>query len=148
MHELDWEPRMSRKPKTGQEDTPVEKDPMLVAVGSKIGQARRKLGLSQMQLAETSGTQVSTVFSAENGAQNLSLKTLQKLADALKVDMRELLPDGPLSNSANAPMLRMVAESLSTTLKELGRGTLLLQQLHDLVTELEDPSKAHQRAEH
>ena len=148
MQELGWEPGMSKKPRTGQEEVPAEKDPMLVAVGSKIGTARRKLGLSQMQLAECSGTQVSTVFSAENGAQNLSLKTLQKLADALKVDMRELLPGGPLTTSVTAPMLRMIAESLSTTLKELGRGTLLLQQVHDLVAELEDPSKARDRAEH
>ena len=139
---------MSRTSRAGQEEAPAEKDPMLVAVGSKISTARRTLGLSQMQLAESSGTQVSTVFSAENGAQNLSLKTLQKLADALKVDMRELLPGDPPASSVAAPMLRMVAESLSTTLKELGRGTLLLQQLHDLVAELEDPSKATDRAEH
>ena len=139
---------MSRTSRASQEEAPVEKDPMLVAVGSKISTARRKLGLSQMQLAESSGTQVSTVFSAENGAQNLSLRTLQKLADALKMDMRELLPGDPPASSVTAPMLRMIAESLSTTLKELGRGTLLLQQLHDLVAELEDPSKAADRAEH
>ena len=148
MHELDWGSQMSRKPKAAQEEVPPEKDPMLVAVGSKIGAARRKLALSQIQLAEASGTQVSTVFSAENGAQNLSLKTLQKIADALKVDMRDLLPGGPLSSSVTGPMVQMVAESLSTTLRELGRGTLLLQQLQDLVEELNDPSKAKDQTEH
>src|SRR4051794_8676689 len=148
MDEPDWEWDMSRRGKTNQDETPPEKDSMLVAVGTKISKARRKLGLSQAQLAEMSGTQVSTVFSAENGAQNLSLKTLQKLAEALKVDMRDLLPGGPLSSSVTAPMLKTIAESLSTTLKELGRGTLLLQQLHDLVKELNDPSKAGDRAEH
>jgi transcriptional regulator with XRE-family HTH domain len=147
MDEPVWEPDMSRKSKTNQEETPPEKDPMLVAVGMRISAARRKLGLSQIQLAEASGTQVSTVFSGENGAQNLSLKTLQKLADALKVDMRELLPGGPLSSSVTATMLTMIAESLSTTLKELGRGTLLLQQVHDLVEELNDPSKAQDRVD-
>jgi transcriptional regulator with XRE-family HTH domain len=147
MDEPVWELDMSRKPKNNQDEPPPEKDPMLVAVGMRIGAARRKAGLSQIQLAEASGTQVSTVFSGENGAQNLSLKTLQKLADALKVDMRELLPGGPLSSSVTASMLKMIAESLATTLKELGRGTLLLQQLHDLVEELNDPSKAQDRVD-
>ena len=148
MHEPNWKPGMSRKPKPGQEEPPPEKDPLLVAVGTRIAAARRKLNLSQLQLAEVSGTQVSTVFSAENGAQNLSLKTLQKIADALKVDMRDLLPGGPLSNSLTGPMMQMVAESLSTTLRELGRGTLLLQQLQDLVEELNDPLRAKDRTEH
>jgi serine-type D-Ala-D-Ala carboxypeptidase/endopeptidase len=54
---------------------------------------QRKLqGLSQEKLAELSGVTVRTIQRIERGEVNAHMNTLKLLADALQIDMRELLP--------------------------------------------------------
>jgi DNA-binding XRE family transcriptional regulator len=58
-----------------------------VRLAIQIAKAREKAHLTQKQLAEAIGTTQSAVARIERGAQNLTLQTLSKIADALHADL-------------------------------------------------------------
>ena len=61
---------------------------------SKLEWERRKAGMTQKQLSEASGIhirQIQRVESGESEAGNLTVRNMFALADALKVDPRDLL---------------------------------------------------------
>ncbi|MBI3659121.1 helix-turn-helix transcriptional regulator [Candidatus Acetothermia bacterium] len=61
-------------------------------VGVKVAQLREKLGLTQTQLAAMLHTSPSVISRIENG-ENVELKTLQKIAQALNAKLKiELVP--------------------------------------------------------
>ena len=53
---------------------------------------REKQGLSQQELADRAGVVKSTIYEAEVGRRIPRIQTLEKLADALGVEIVELLP--------------------------------------------------------
>lgn len=61
-----------------------------LAFGRKLQRTRKKGGLTQEQLADA--TRLSTTFIGliETGRRKPSLKTLQKIASSLKINIREL----------------------------------------------------------
>lgn len=60
-------------------------------VGDNIKVIRRQRGLKQEQLAEMAKMDFSSINEIENGKRNPSLKTLNKIARALKVSPKDLL---------------------------------------------------------
>ena len=120
--------RRARNP----DDVSAEKDPLLVAIGTRILDARREARLSQDQLAEKASLTHTSVFQAENGLQNLTVKSLNNLAKALGVRVRELLPDDDIATDPD-PTSR-VAKALTM---ELGRVMMLTKRLEDLAAALE-----------
>mgnify|MGYP001246041887 CR=1 FL=1 len=60
-------------------------------VGNNIRDFRKKLGLSQEQLAFKAKIDMTSVSEIESGLRNPSLKTLAKLAKALEVELHQLL---------------------------------------------------------
>ena len=68
------------------------KEVLLDKVGRKIVEVREARGMSQTMLARTASVPTHLVFSAENGLHNTSLVTLAKIAEALEVDLRDLMP--------------------------------------------------------
>lgn len=60
-------------------------------VGKNIKYYRKKLDLSQEQLAFKAKIDMTSVSETESGLRNTSLKTLSKLAKALNVEPHELL---------------------------------------------------------
>lgn len=51
------------------------------------------MGISQEKLAELSGLHRTYVSSVERGMRNISILNIEKLAKALRVPMKELMPD-------------------------------------------------------
>jgi len=49
---------------------------------------RLKRGMTQKDVAQKAGTTQSVIARIENGEQNISIKTLTKLAEALKADIK------------------------------------------------------------
>jgi len=111
---------------------PVEKDPLLLAIGTRVLEARRELRLSQGELAKKAGITASSVFAAEKGAQNLTIKSLERLATALEVRIKDLLPDA--EPTADPDPASQVAKAL---IEELGRTVMLAKRIGDLAAVLE-----------
>jgi transcriptional regulator with XRE-family HTH domain len=63
-------------------------------LGDNLRHARRAVGLSQAELAQKSGVGAATVARIEAGTiDDPRISTLQKLAKALGLDARDLMPD-------------------------------------------------------
>ena len=62
-----------------------------VTLISKLAQVRKAQGLSQAQLAEISGVHRVTIARIETWEISPNIRTLEKLADALRVTVTELI---------------------------------------------------------
>ena len=60
-------------------------------LGKKIRELRQKKNLSQEELADLSGFHRTYIGMVERAEKNITLKNLEKLADALGIDIKELL---------------------------------------------------------
>jgi transcriptional regulator with XRE-family HTH domain len=70
----------------------------------RIRHARRRLGLSQEELAEASGVSAATIVQVELGHRRPQGRTLRKLAAALGVEVADLLEEeGPPKTPAPPP---------------------------------------------
>jgi transcriptional regulator with XRE-family HTH domain len=71
----------------------VAEDPdlLLSQIGLRILRRRQELGLSQRDLADRLGIAQTNIARIEHGEQNLTIRTLAKLADALGVTVGELV---------------------------------------------------------
>lgn len=61
------------------------------AIGSNIRMVRNAMGISQTELANRVGSDKSAISRYENGTQRPSLETLMRVADALGVDLIDIL---------------------------------------------------------
>lgn len=61
--------------------------------GTKLRALRADRGLSQEALADAAGLHRTYVSSVERGERNVTLVTIQRLADALGIRMSGLMPD-------------------------------------------------------
>lgn len=68
-------------------------------IGERFGQrlraVRREHRISQERLADLAGLHRTYVSSVERGERNVTIETVQKLAESLEVTMAELMPDWP-----------------------------------------------------
>lgn len=67
-------------------------DPNLFKLGKNIRDAREKMGLSQEDFARSADIARSYFGRVERGEQNVSVKTLIKIAKTLKIEMGNLFP--------------------------------------------------------
>ena len=63
-----------------------------VRFGERLRQVRSKKGISQEKLAERAGLHRTYVSSVERGERNISLVNIEKLAEALGVSLKDLMP--------------------------------------------------------
>lgn len=61
-----------------------------IEFGKRLGKVRKKAGFTQERLASTTHLSVTFIGLVETGKRRPSLKTLEKIASALKVSPREL----------------------------------------------------------
>jgi transcriptional regulator with XRE-family HTH domain len=64
----------------------------MVRFGNRLREVREKAGISQEKLAELAGLHRTYVSSVERGKRNISLQNIERLAAALGVSMKELMP--------------------------------------------------------
>ena len=60
-------------------------------IGIKIRVLRTKLNLSQEQLSELSDLSTNSISAIERGKSKPSIETLEKIANALKIELKELV---------------------------------------------------------
>lgn len=69
----------------------MEKQPVLLLFGKAVQQRRKKLGLSQEQLAEKAGVHRTYVGMIERAEKNITLCNIERIAAALEIPIKELL---------------------------------------------------------
>lgn len=63
-----------------------------IKLGNKVKQIRQKKTLSQEELAFESGLHRTYISDIERGSRNVSIKNIEKIAKALGVSLKELMP--------------------------------------------------------
>lgn len=97
---------------------------ILKFLGARIRDMRKSQGLSQEQLAEVSGLHHTYIGAVERGERNISIKSLLKITDALKISMGEVFesvdPDrNDLENRVISQVLTLLRTENKNTLKRL-----------------------------
>jgi transcriptional regulator with XRE-family HTH domain len=67
------------------------REELLMNVGRRVGEIRAERGLTQEQLAESLDVTLRHLQAVEGGSENLTVKTLGRIASALNVDIADLL---------------------------------------------------------
>ncbi len=94
-------------------------------IGMKVRFARDRKGWTQERLAEVVGKAVETISNIERGFAYTGLETLERIANALEVPVREFFEEVEERNTLSANRLRLV-----------NRQKELLEQLHDFELEV------------
>jgi transcriptional regulator with XRE-family HTH domain len=126
------------EPKAAPESDP---DPVLVYIAQVVLKARKKMGLTQLQLSRKAGCNSTAVFMVETARQNMTIKSLMQLAAALDLQIGDLFPRTAPGMTAK---LKELAEALSDS---GGRIAIQLRTIERIVGELneEAASTVHQR---
>ena len=66
---------------------------ILKVVGNNIKNYRESKGLTQVELAELADLHRNYIVTVEKGERNLSILSLQKIADALKLNIQRLFDE-------------------------------------------------------
>ena len=66
---------------------------ILIKFGKRLAETRKSAGLSQEKLAELCDLHRTYIGMIERGEKNITLKNIEKIANALQVDMSYLLKD-------------------------------------------------------
>lgn len=119
---------MARRTKSAPEG---ERDEFLAAMGERIKQARLKANLTQKELAEKIDGSPSWVYLVEDGQQNAQVLSLRKVAAALGISIKSLLPDDTASNEEYSSS-KEVEETVETLINDLTRSVGLLHKLNTL----------------
>lgn len=72
------------------------RDPVLLAFGRAIKEARGEYSMSQEELAHRAGIDRSYMSSIERGEQNVGLMSMHRVADALGISLSELVLNAKL----------------------------------------------------
>ena len=67
------------------------KDDLLFKIGQRVRYIRIKNGLSQEELAFRSNLNMNSISTLERGLNNVKIKTLYKIAEALDVKVEDIL---------------------------------------------------------
>lgn len=68
----------------------MEKEAILLAFGQRVQELRKEQNLSQEQLADLAGVHRTYVGMIERAEKNITLCNIEKIAKALKVDIKDL----------------------------------------------------------
>ncbi len=63
-----------------------------IALGKRIRRLRKKIGMTQEELAERANLSVTHIGLVETGKRRISLQSLQKVASSLRVKTKDLIP--------------------------------------------------------
>jgi transcriptional regulator with XRE-family HTH domain len=110
-------------------------DELLKAFGRKVREARDRAGLTRAQLGEATGLAPSYLFEIENEGANVTLKTLAKLAESLKLGPRDLLPESEqdaLTGSAVAELIAALDRAADVLSQRQSQEAELISRLDRL----------------
>lgn len=96
-------------------------------VGLRIKNARKHKKITQQELAKTIGKTESSIRKYEKGLVEIPYKVLEQIADALDINVSDLIPQ---ENKSEAGLYRLVYDIVENTVK-----TALKESIEDLTEE-------------
>lgn len=107
---------------------------ILKQFGNRVRELRKAQGLSQEELAEKAGLHFTYVGGIERGERNLSLKSIERIAIALKIDIRDFFVPhlAEVADMETNQVINDINNILIT--KESG----ILQLIRQLVKDIDD----------
>lgn len=69
----------------------MDKEPILLAFGQRVQKLRKERNLSQEQLADLAGVNRTYIGMIERAEKNITLCNIERIADALKVNIKEMI---------------------------------------------------------
>jgi transcriptional regulator with XRE-family HTH domain len=128
---------MARRQKA-RETVENTEDQLLKAFGRKVREARDRAGLTRAQLGDATGLAASYLFEIENEGANVTLKTLAKIAESVKLGPRDLLPESEqdaLTGSAVAELIAALNRAADVLSQRQSQEAELISRL-DRLTQL------------
>ena len=95
--------------------------PIRVRLGLGIKAHRLRRGMTQGQLAEGVNVSEQAISNIERAYRSPSLETLEKIAGALEVEVRDLFPGGAASDAQDEATRRIIAQLAPLTPEELAK---------------------------
>jgi len=68
----------------------MDKEPILLAFGRRVQELRKERNLSQEQLADLAGVHRTYIGMIERAEKNITLCNIERIAKALKLDIKDL----------------------------------------------------------
>ena len=111
------------RPTKNQEHAKVvgEPDDIVRRVARRLQEERLKAGLSQTALAEMAGVGQHYIYGLEFGTTNPTIRTLDQITNALRIDIRDVFPGSPLAPPTKSELKRV---------SEMLEGLILLLKQH------------------
>jgi len=132
---------MAKKPETEDETSPGSQL-LQSTLAIRVREARRNAKLKQSDLAALVGTSQSFIFLVEAADANITIKSLVKIAEALKVDPVHLLMSKEVSSFMDRNKVEELSVLVKNSLQELHETTStlakineFLQKVHKLLTD-------------
>jgi transcriptional regulator with XRE-family HTH domain len=94
---------------------------LLVGIGKKIQRTREKKGITQEQLEEKTGINAKYISAVECGQKNVTIKTLEKIAKGLEIELYEMF-----LFSYDVQSEKAVRKALDSMMKDADAKTLNL----------------------
>ena len=106
---------------------------LMALVGARVKALRKRAKIKQMDLAKIIGVKPTYIASVEAGQQNLTLKSLRKIALALGISPWMLLLEGDLAFFEERSKLDHLLQILQSATQETDRTAELLRQACALI---------------
>jgi transcriptional regulator with XRE-family HTH domain len=112
---------------------PVD-DPLLIYMGKQVLNQRKRLGLTQIEVSQRAGCTSTSVFLVEAARHNMTIKSMQMLAQALEMEVGDFFPRQSASGTAYTKELGEEISEATTAL------TLRVKQLERIATRMKGES--------
>ena len=107
------------------------KSEFLYKLGYRLAQIRKLKNLSQEDLEDISGISTNSISKIECGKTNVGIETLNTIADALKIDLSQLISDTIISPVMYSPIIERLVERLNHD--DVNTLKFFVDQIHSLL---------------
>ena len=107
--------------------------PEILNIGENIRAFRRSLGITQEKLAEESGLSVNFSRIERTSDQNVSIKTLNKIAHAMQISTAQLVEDSQRDRETSLSVNQLIYQLKSMDPQQADKAAYAILQLIDAI---------------
>jgi transcriptional regulator with XRE-family HTH domain len=119
-----------------------EADELYAAVGFRVTRIRKARGVRQEGLAKAIGITRSSIANLETGRQRMPLHLLLAIAQALGVELADVIDTGRPMPQLAERLPDGPRETVADTLREIGKTRVALARLSDALAPLAEPGES------